>query len=137
MKLHHLISGLTGGLVVLWLGTGNVQGAEIKTLPGHLPPQAKMTAPKGDLPATNELRLALGVPLRDPAGLEKFLQSVADPRSVEFRHFLTPEQFSARFGPTEKDYAAVKQFALANGLKITGEHAGRLVLDVSGPVAAV
>ena len=107
-------------------------GAERKTLSGHVPPQSKLLTAKGDVPATNEMRLALGVPLRDAAGLEKFLQAVSDPHSPEFRHYLTPAEFTARFGPTENDYATLKKFAVANGLKITAEHGNRLVLDVRG-----
>lgn len=120
--------------VLLLDAMGNIFGAELKTLPGHVPPQSKLLAAKSDLVATNELRLVLGVPLRDAAGLEKFLQTITDPRSPEFRHYLTPTEFTARFGPTESDYTAVKNFAKVNGLKITGEHDNRLVLDVSGKV---
>ena len=116
---------------------GTLLAADLKTLPSHVPPAAKALAAKGDVPAANELRLALGLPVRDAAGLEKFLESVTDPRSPNFRHYLTPEEFAARFSPTESDYAVLKNFARANGLKITGEHVNRLVLDVSGPAANV
>ncbi len=113
------------------------RAVEQKTLSGHVLPQIKAIRAIGDLPATNEMRLALGVPLRDAAGLEVFLQSVSDPQSPNYRHYLTPEEFTARFGPTEKDYAAVKQFAFAQGLTVVGEHANRQVLDVRGSVANV
>ena len=91
----------------------------------------------GRLAATNELRLAIGVPLRDPAGLDDFLAQLADPASPNYRHFLTPEEFAERFGPTEADYEAVKEFAQTNGLTIVGTHPNRLLLDVTGPAAAV
>ena len=94
-------------------------------------------APKGRLAATNQLRLAIGVPLRDPPGLDDFLAQVYDPASPNFHQFLTPEEFTARFGPTEQDYEAVKKFARTNGLVITATHSNRLVLDVAGPAAAV
>lgn len=114
-----------------------VSGAGLKSLHGHVPEPVKKLTPTGNLPATNELRLAIGVPLRDPAGLDKFITELYDPASPNYRRYLTPTEFAARFGPTEGDYAAVKHFALANGLKITGESASRLLLDVSGPVPAV
>ena len=136
MKLHHTIFTCLPVLFLL-LTAKTVFGADVKTLSGHVPPESKLLAAKGDLPPTNEMRLALGVPVRDAAGLEKFLQQVTDPRSRNFRQYLTPEEFTARFGPTENDYAAVKNFARAHGLKITGEHGNRLVLDVSGKVEDV
>ena len=137
MKSKYLISQVSGVLFWLWLTAGNAWGEELKTLRGHIPPQSKLMAAKGELPATREMRLALGVPMHDAAGLEVFLQSVTDPRSPNYRHYLTPAEFTARFGPTENDYAAVKQFAQVNGLRITGEHANRLVLDVSGSAANI
>jgi len=54
-----------------------------------------------------------------------------------YRQYVTPNQFGARFGPTEQDYAAVKHFARTNGLKITRESASRLLVEVSGPVRSV
>src|ERR1019366_10167237 len=89
------------------------------------------------LSATNQLRLAIGVPLHDAAGLENFLAQVYDPASPNFRKYLTPEEFTTRFGPTEPDYAAVKNFARTNGLVVTATHGNRLLLDVAGPVTAV
>jgi hypothetical protein len=114
-----------------------VFGGDLKILPGHVPSVIKQLQPTGDLPATNELWLAIGLPLRDPAGLENFLADIYDPASPNFRHYLTPEEFTARFGPTEADYAAVKSFALANGFQITGTHGNRLLLDVRANVADI
>ena len=53
---------------------------------------------------TQTLRLDIVLPLRDQAGLEKFLQEVYDPTSPSYRHFLTSPEFTARFGPTQEDY---------------------------------
>jgi len=109
----------------------------LKVLPGHVPKIIAGLAPLGRLAATNQLRLAIGLPLRDPAGLDNFVAQVSDPASPNFRHFLTREELTARFGPAEEDYEAVKNFAGTNGLAITVTHANRLLLDVTGPAAAV
>ena len=114
-----------------------VFGADLKTLPGHVPGIISHLTPLGLLPATNQLRLAIGLPLRDRAGLEDFVAQVYNPASPNFRQFLTPAEFTARFGPTEADYAAVKKFAQTNGLTITATHGNRLLLDVTGPVSAI
>ena len=108
-----------------------------KALPGHVPREVAALKASGQLPATRPLRLAIGVPLRDPAGLEHFLAQIYDPASPNFRKYLTPEEFTARFGPTAQDYEAVKQLVRANGLVITATYSNRLVLDVTGPAAAV
>jgi subtilase family serine protease len=108
-------------------------------LHGHVPEAIARLhlQPKGRLAATNELWLAIGLPLRDRAGLENFVAQVSDPASPNFRHYLTREELTARFGPTEQDYEAVKNFARTNGLAIAVKHDNRLLLDVTGPVAAI
>jgi Pro-kumamolisin, activation domain/Bacterial Ig-like domain (group 3)/Immunoglobulin domain/Domain of unknown function (DUF5011)/Viral BACON domain len=123
--------------VLLLAGARPVLGAPLKQLHGHVPEITRKLTALGRLPATNELHLAIGVPLRDPAGLDKFLADVYDPASSNYRHFLTPTEFAARFSATEADYAAVKNFALTNGFKITGEHGNRLLLDVTAKAAEV
>jgi subtilase family serine protease len=124
-----------------WVGlfgaTGPVFGAEWKTLSGHVPALTRRLTAIGHVPATDQLQLAIGVPLRDPAGLDQFLADVANPASPHFRKFLTPAEFTARFGPTAADYEAVKNFARTNGFKITATHDDRMLLDVAGPAAAV
>lgn len=124
---------------VLFLIVLPIRAEERKSLHDHVPPaiQALHLQSVGSLPATNELHLAIGVLPRDPAGLDKFLADIYDPASPNYRHFLTPEGFAARFSAAEADYAAVKNFALTNSLKITRESANRLLLDVSGPPVAV
>jgi len=126
------VLGLLGAL-----GTCPVFGAGWKILPGHVPRELSQLTPTRRLAATNQLRLAIGVPLRDAAGLDDFLAQLYDPASPNYRHYLTPEAFAARFGPTENDYAAVKEFARTNGLTVTASYGNRLVLDVAGPAAAV
>ena len=117
----------------------SLHGANIgmKTLTGHVPAVVRHLSVKKNLPDTNRLSLAIGLPLRDAKGLDAFLAQVYDPASPNYRHYLTVDQFTANYGPTEQDYAAVAAFARQNHLKVTATHPNRLVLDVSGSVADV
>ena len=112
-----------------------VFGAPPKRLEGHVPEPSRHLAALGKISTTNELRLAIGLPLRDPAGLKSFLADVYDPTSPNYRKFLTPDELADRFGPSEADYVAIKNFARSNGFTITGEHGNRLLLDVRGKAA--
>ena len=86
----------------------------------------------GDVPVTQQLRLSIGLPLRNQEELSNLLKEIYDPRSAQYRKFLTPEEFTEQFGPTQGDYQAVIDFATANGLSITGSHDNRVVLGVTG-----
>ncbi|HTY86418.1 MAG TPA: protease pro-enzyme activation domain-containing protein [Candidatus Acidoferrum sp.] len=91
----------------------------------------------GSPAAAKQLTLAIGLPLRDEQALDDLLREIYDPASPRFHQYLTPEQFTQRFGPTERDYQAVIDFAKANGLTVVGTHPNRLVLDVSGSVKEI
>ena len=108
-----------------------------RTLSGHVPPVVAQLTPQGDLPLSNYLSLAIGLPLRNQPALAEFLRQLYDPRSPGFHKFLTPEEFTARFGPTAADYAAVQAFAQTSGFQITGTHGNRLLLDVRADVADI
>lgn len=108
-----------------------------QALPGHVPDAVKHLTAKGVLPATNRLNLAIGLPLRNQAELEALLARISDPASPDYRHYLTPAQFTARFGPTVKDYQAVADFARRHHLTVTHTHGNRLLLDVNGTVADI
>ena len=93
--------------------------------------------PLGRLTATNQLRLALDLPLRNAAGLTNLLAAIYNPASPQYHHYLTPKEFAARFGPTSADVAAVVDFARTNGLTVTAIHPNGLLVDVTGKVAEV
>jgi subtilase family serine protease len=113
--------------------------AERQVLNGHVPEAIARLhlQPLGRLPATNRLRLAISLPLRNRDALTNLLQRLYDPASPDYHHYLTPEQFTARFGPTAQDYEVVTRFAKAGGLEVVGTHSSRILLDVEGKVSDV
>ena len=106
-------------------------------LHGHVPAVVSRLASTGRLPVTTNLSLSIGLPLRNEAALEELLRQLYDPGSTNFHKFLTPPEFSARFGPTESDYQAVVHFAETNGLAVAGASGNRMVLDVTGSVSDI
>ena len=112
--------------------------AERQLLKGHVPAAvAGGLAPAGRLPASQPLRLAIGLPLRNQPALTNLLRQLYDPASPLYHQYLTPEQFTASFGPEEKDYQALRRFAQSHGLTVAGTHPNRMLLDVTGSVADV
>ncbi len=91
----------------------------------------------GRLAQNQMMNLDLVLPVRNQAALDQFVADVYDPASANYHHFLTPQQFTAQFGPTQADYDAVVQFAQMHGFTVTGGSRDGLDVQVRGPVSAV
>ena len=91
----------------------------------------------GRLPATQSMRFDIVLPLRDQAELENFLQELYDPSSPSYRHFLTVQEFTARFGPSQEDYDALIRFAITNGFTVVGGSRDGMDVQVEGSVTSI
>ena len=91
----------------------------------------------GPLSATQTLRLVIALPLRNQDQLDQLLQNLYDPDSPSYRQFLTVEQFTQQFGPTQQEYDAVINFAKENGLTVVDTSPNRVNLQVTGSVASI
>ena len=128
------------GLAALaFLFTTSVRAQDRRILHGHIPRAVTNLHLQsiGRLPSSSRLNLAIGLPLRNPEALANLLQGIYDPANPRYRHYLTTEEFTEMFGPTEQDYQAVINFAEANGLTVTITHPNRMLLDVEGSVADI
>jgi kumamolisin len=99
--------------------------------------RAGVAQPIGRLPESQAMSLDIVLPLRDPAALESFLDDIYNPESSSYRHYVTPAEFTERFGPTQADYDAVVKYAATHGLKVTGGSRDGMEVQVKGPVSAV
>jgi hypothetical protein len=142
--LGHIIHGwlashlLTAVFVAAVLSSPPAAGAADRQVVQHaLPAAAAQLAPVGRPANGTRLSLAIALPLRNQAALSNLLGQIYNPASPEYHHYLTPEQFTERFGPTEADYQSVVTFARGHGLQVTTLHPNRLLLDVSGTVPAI
>jgi sugar lactone lactonase YvrE len=91
----------------------------------------------GPVPATQRMQLSIVLPLRNQTALTDLLGRLYDPSSSDFRHFLSVEQFTQQFSPTEEDYQTVVKFAKDNGFTVTDTPANRLIVPISGTAAQV
>jgi kumamolisin len=119
------------------------------TIPGQAQPQNLLTRHVrdevangraqlvGQLPATQTLRFDIVMPLRDRAGLQNFVQEVQDPASPSYHQFLTPQEVTARFGPSQEDWEALVAFAKASGFEIVSGNREERDLGLTGTVANI
>ncbi len=88
----------------------------------------------GNLSSTQTLHLVITLPLRNQEELDQLLKDLYNPASPSYHQFLTVDQFTAEFGPTQEDYNAVIDFAQANGLTVVDTSPNRVNLQVTGSV---
>ena len=123
----------------LFCAASAIQAAPSAILTLHVPAavangQARLI---GHLPPGQHLALAISLPLHHDPELDDLLQHIYDPRSADYRHYLSVDEFAGRFGPSTADHEAVVRFATAAGLTVTGTRPSRLVVDLEGPVAKI
>jgi subtilase family serine protease len=91
----------------------------------------------GPAPASMMLYLDIGLPERNTAQLDKYIQEISDPSSPEYGQSLTPTQFADMYGPTPSDYEGLTKFIEAQGFTDVMTYDNRLLLDFGGTVAQV
>jgi subtilase family serine protease len=106
-------------------------------LPGHLPAVVPSLQPLDRLNGSTRLKLSLNLPLHNREALTNLLDQLYDPASPLYHHYLAPEEFDARFGPTEQDYQAVIAWAVRSGFTVNARHPNRMLLEVSASVTDI
>ncbi len=91
----------------------------------------------GDLPSNQVMSLDVVLPLQNQAELNAFLMALYDPNSLSYRQFLSVQEFTERFGPSQETYDAVVIFAKANGFAVTGGSRDGMEVQIRGPVSMV
>jgi len=89
------------------------------------------------LPGNQQMELTFQLPLRNEAALRAFLQEVHDPSSPNYRHFLTVDEFTRMYGPSENDYEKLTQWVQSNNFKVTQASRNHVILQATGSAADV
>ena len=96
------------------------------TVPGNVSGWALKATRVGTAEDSRTVDIAVHMALRDQAGLKVTADSVSNPRSAEYGHYLTKAEVAARYAPDAADVAAVKTL-----LKNAG-----MTRIVEGPIGA-
>jgi subtilase family serine protease len=91
----------------------------------------------GRLRATQIMQLNLVLPFSDQAGLHSFLRQLYNPASPNYRRFLTVQEFTERFGPTQKHYDAVVRFAKSKHFEVVGGSRDGMDVQIKARVSAI
>ena len=96
--------------------------------------QAKLV---GRLSPAQIMQLDVVLPVRDQAGLDAFLANLHNSNSSDYERYLTPSEFTERFGPTQQDYDAVVKYVQDHGFGIVGGSRDGMEVQVKGSVSNI
>lgn len=107
-------------------------------IPGHLP-RALQHMPHlyYNSMVNRQLHLSISLNLRNAGQLDTLLQEQNDPHSRYYHRYLTPQQFSEMFSPTQASVDQVVAYLRGQGLYVSSVASNRLLIDASGPLTAV
>ncbi|HTY55662.1 MAG TPA: protease pro-enzyme activation domain-containing protein, partial [Candidatus Binataceae bacterium] len=100
-------------------------------------PKIESAQIQGPLDPQKELTLEITFALRNPSALAKLQAEQQQPGSPNYRHWLTPDEFNAQFGPTPEDFKAVSDWLSQQGFTIVESNPAARYIRVSGPVSLV
>ena len=121
---------LTAACAVGFLGTA----AATPYPRSNMPPAIDLGLTQNVAPGT-EVTLTVALRLHDTDRMQSLLQSIYTPGSASYRHFLTPQQFAAQFGPTAATIAHLTRHFRADGFSVF--RAATSQLKITGSVQAV
>jgi len=106
-------------------------------LNGNRPAWAKSAQRTGDVSSNEQIDVAVFLKWRNSADLDSFAAAVSNPRSAQYRQYLTPAEFRARFSPSQADVDAVSSWLKSQGLKVTGTPDNRHWVNATGTATDV
>jgi hypothetical protein len=110
------------------------------TLAGTTPKAVKNAHDLGTIEGSRSLRrmmLVFTPSSEQQASLKRLVENQHNKNSADYHKWLTPEQFAAKFGPSDDDLAKVNGWLQSQGLNPTGVGRGRQWIEFSGTVQQV
>jgi len=140
MRFRFLVAGISAAASLFISQTANaqkatdpvLQTAEIGVKP--LPALDKAVRLRHSDP-NQVLNLAISLPYADPEGIQEFVDRVSNPKSPDYRHFLTPEQVGEFFGLPIAKVRQVANYLNSKGFNVTLIGDNHLTILVQGTVA--
>jgi subtilase family serine protease len=109
-------AALAGAFVV----AGPVLAANASaTVTGTHPAWATASADRGEAGSSSPISTTVYLAGQNPTGMAAYAQAVSNPADAAYHHYLTPEQFQARYGATAQQVQAVENWLRSSGLTIT------------------
>jgi len=99
---------------------GNARQSPVNWTPlsTDLPKGVQFALPAGAKPASDILHLAIAMPYGNAGAMQAFVDSVSDPKSPSYRHFITPTQIGSQFGIGDSQVQKVTAYLKSQGMTV-------------------
>lgn len=101
------------------------------------PTWAKPGSYLGDVDPSKTISIQVHFALRDAAAAQAELAAISDPDSPSYGQFLSDDEFTAKYGASDADVAAVRAHLEGQGLRVTNVPANRSFVAAEGTAAQV
>jgi subtilase family serine protease len=91
------------------------------TLPDSTPDWATPNAQVGSVPDTAQHTFWVYLNMRNSKALDAAIAAASNPASAGYGKYLTPDQFRARYAPTDADVAAVRAYLKQSGFAVSAD----------------
>ena len=127
-------------MAIAWFPQPAMAQSQMVTLSNHMPKQVENGSAimVGHYNSDQMIRLTIGLQPPHSAEEEQFLVELQTKTSPQFHHYLTADEWNARFAPSVQDEQAVGQLGCRRrDLTVTHRFPNRLLVDVEGTMATV
>ena len=128
-------TGLIGAALVA-AAPADAAGRRV-SVPAARPAWATAAADSGALDAATDVHVQIALELPDEAAARDFATAVSTPGSPQYRQHLTPDEWIARFAPTQASVDAIASAVQAAGLTVDSVPKSRLFVTLSGSAGDV
>lgn len=85
---------------------------------------------------SSRIKLTVSLKLQHVHQLKTFLRELQNPASSDYHRFLTPSEFTTKYGPTEAQVAQVEHFLTSEGIKVLDVSRNRMLIHTEGTTGA-
>ena len=126
---------LSAGMLVGVARGGDLGRVQAVSLPMEVPDVVSRSADLGACDPERVLHIAVSLSYADPEGMQEFVDSVSDPTSPGYRHFITPDEVGDTFGLPDEQVQSVVDYLASAGFQINLVGKNHLSILVEGTVA--
>lgn len=111
--------------------------AQTVQMQGAVSPDALKLPTFGDLPSAQSLPLRISFKPRNQDRLDALLAAQQDPKSPQYHKWLTPGEYSQRFGITQDQFDRLSRWLTSQGFRITGGSPAEGFIAFDGSVLTI